>query len=398
MLLSLAWATVYSLWIGVSSAQIDLSKTPALRVHSNQEGLLLLDLPPPPQKVQLTPFVVFVRPEENEFEIIARGRVETIQNGKVLVTVDRDAVIKFPIPGDLGVPMGSPKDWPPGMDPNILEPPVQAEPAEEPGDPGYIEFTWGRLSGSGETSGSDGRSNEYKDIPQYGPASFHFTWYWEFLWQLGLEYETTQGSFPTSTYYRDIGESTEKSQTVVLNWRFRRRWLGKKLRPALRVLNHSSEFTTLNPDEALIGSKLSGNGYGARLSYELDSAVWTPDPRRTGFRFQQAYADFNYFPDVAVQDTGDISRGLGKGTITELKVGATALVYLNFIPWVKRYSIELGYAQRVTQIGFSGETQSELGGFYPIPENQSSLERFSWFYVSVGVRFEDVIGKFIKPR
>jgi hypothetical protein len=397
-LLSLTFIALYIfLHCEISHAQNELANKPTLKVDREKEGLILLDLPK--VRMELSPFVVFVRPSGPDFEIIARGKVETIQDNKILVTLDRSAIIKYPLKGDLAVPLGTPRDWPPDSDPKVMTPPMETEELEPPGDPGFFQIDSGVLSGAVETTSSDGTSNEYKDIPKYQPTFFHFLWYFEFLWQLGIEYESASGVFPTSTYYRNFGPTTEKKNTFTLNYRFRRKWFKEKLRPAIRFMTTTSEFATLNTDEALISSQSSAMGMGARLSYEFDSQVWKPK-KGSGLRFQQVVLGLNYYPFVNVADTGSIKRGTSSGgsNILEYKLSCSTLMYLKWFPWIKRYVFEFGYSETIAHYKFSGATASETLGFYTIPENTSSTEQQKWFFVTLGVRFEDVVGAFFKPR
>jgi hypothetical protein len=281
-----------------------------------------------------------------------------------------------------------------------MEPPLSSEEGESPSDPGYIEYDMGQLSGGAQASASDDTSDAYKNLPKYAPAYTHFIWYFEFLWHLGFETETWNGTFPTSTYYHDYGDSKEKLSITSLNYRFYRLWLHEHLRPTVRLLTTNSTFSTLNTDEALLSSGLTATGLGTRLSYEWDSTIWKPE-KGSGFKFQSVFLDLNYYPIVTVQDTGPISRGTGSAgsSMSDFKIGASTIMYAKWVPWIKRYILEAGYGQRNISLKFSGPTTSQdVGSGYQVPSGLTGTEKYSWVYVSIGIRFEDIIGQLLKPR
>jgi hypothetical protein len=377
-------------------AQLDLKKSTTLKIKSEQEGLVILELPK--KKTTLSPFVLFVRLGKGDFEIIARGKIEGVQEDKILASIERDSIIKYPMPGDVAVTMGSPRDWPKDTDPIVVEPPIQAEPDNEPGDPGYFQLDYGLLKGSLETTASDHRSNEYKDVPSYQMRYLHLVWYFDFLWRFGLEFERRNGSYPTSTYYHNNGDSSDSTTTFFINYRFRKSWLGKRLRPIARLIASNAEFVTLNPDEALITSTMTALGAGVRFSYETDSMLWKP-AKGSGFKFLQAYVDANYYPSVSLADTQTVKRGTeGKGAMYEWRVGLSSALYVSWIPWLKRYTLDVGYSERNMNASFSGATANESGSLQPIAEGGSTTEKVKWYYISIGLRFEDAVGQFLKPR
>ncbi|NJL25653.1 MAG: hypothetical protein HC902_11090 [Calothrix sp. SM1_5_4] len=388
---------VFLLWPLAAWGQLDLQQAKPLKVVGEQEGILQLDLPK--EKMRVSPFVLFVRPSGPEFEIIARGKIATVQNDKVLVELDRTSIIKYPLAGDLAVPLGTPKDWPKDSESPILEPPPQTTQPLIPPDPGFIALSYGKVFGKLTSGASDSYTNEYKDIPQYRPSQIHFAWYFEFFWNLGVEYESWSGSFPTSTYYHDYGDSLEDVSIISINYRFRRYWFAERLRPALRLVSINSSFATLNKDEALISSNASAMGAGGRLSFEWLSPVWAPT-KGSALRLQQIFLDANFFPTVSVEDQGIIGRGTaGAGSqMYDLKLAVQAIAYVHWIPLIRRYYIEAGYGQRSASYKFAGTTRSEEGGSYTIPENLSARENYQWYYISLGLRFEDYIGLLFKPR
>lgn len=379
-----------------SYAQFD-PKAKSLAVDSDREGFILLDLPT--SKMKLSPFVVFVRPNGSEFEIIARGKIETIQDGKILVSLDRESILKFPLKGDLAVPLGTPKDWPRDTDERVVEPPIRDEEITEFPDPGYFEFVYGTYSGSLDTSASDNKTNDYKDIKSYSPDFFRLTYYTDMFWHLGLQAEHWGGDFPTRTYFRNSGLSSESVTNISFNYRFSRRWYRNRIRPVLRLVATDSEFKTINPDEALLSTGMSGYGAGARFEYEQNSLLYAPRVGRVGFAFTHAYAGLDLLPFVVPKDSGTTTRGSNGGAfITDIKIGAAGVAYFDWIPIFKRWTIEAGYGGRITNLKFSGPTTKNPSDFYVIPEGTTSTEISHFFFITLGLRLPDALGQALKPR
>jgi hypothetical protein len=376
-------------------AQFD-PKAKSLTVDSDREGFILLDLPK--TKMQLSPFVVFVRPNGSDFEIIARGKIETIQEDKILVSLDRTSILKFPLKGDLAVPLGTPKDWPKDSDERVIDPPLRDEEAEVKPDPGYLEFQYGFLQGSITTTPSDGKTNDYKDVKSYSPSFFALTYFTDMFWHMGLSIEHWSGDVPTRTYTRDSGVSNESVTNLTLNYRFSRLWWKYRVRPTLRLTATSSSFTTNNTDEALLSSSMSGYGIGGRIAYERD-LLFVPRGKNFDYDLSHAYFNLDLLPFVSVEDSGVVKRGiLGSALIADYKLGVSGVVYMGFLPFAKRWTLEAGYGGRFSSLKFQGKTSKNPSDFYVIPEGTTSTENFGYFYVTLGLRFSDALGQMLKPR
>ncbi|RYZ69440.1 MAG: hypothetical protein EOP05_14820 [Proteobacteria bacterium] len=388
------------LLLGVSapehvSAQGFDPKSKSLKVDSDREGFILLDLPT--TKMKLSPFVVFVRPNGSDFEIIARGKIETIQDDKILVSLDRQSIIKFPLKGDLAVPLGTPKDWPKDSDERIIDPPLSEEDASAIPDPGFVELQYGFLKGSLTTTPSDGTTNAYKIVKAYQPSYLRFTYYTDMFWHLGLQFEQWNDSVPTKTYYRNLGPSTDSVTNLSLNYRFSRLWWKNRVRPILRLVATSSKFSTINPDEAVLSTTMSGYGVGAQLQYE-ETILYKPRVGRFGYSFSHAFIGVDALPLVTVEDTGSTKRGNGGAFILDYKIAASGIAYFDFIPVLKRWTVEVGYGGRMTSLAFAGRTSKNPSDFYVIPEGTTSKENYGFFYVTLGLRFADALGQALKPR
>lgn len=370
------------------------------RITAEVEGLFVIDLDPLDQR-PLPKYLLVVRTEDGDLEMVARAEVETIQNRRAFLKFEGEYIVKAPLVGDLAVSIsaGAPDISDGGGDAeavlNLESPPL-------PPEPGYIQIDGGQFKGVLDSTSSNA-TNAFKKGPSYNLGYLHFLWYLEFLWRMGLEFEQYSGAFPTKTYYREDGTSSDIFTQFSINIRSRRFW-DERLRGTFRFLQFSNEFDTFNTDENLLTSSYQGTGFGARLDWELSSTNWVPENlnRWVSFNFHALSAELDLYPVIKAQDKG-VSRGADSaGSLRqEVILAARFFMYTPKIPYFKRWFLELQSRQSTLNLKFSGATSNELvntGAVYTIPEGGEYTENRSVTVISFGFRFDDVIGKFLKPR
>lgn len=341
--------------------------------------------------------VLFVRPSAQNFEILARGLVKNIKAQQTELEVDPKSLIKQPLLDDLVVSLNKPYVPPPSEYLTPPTPPVRLDDIEIPGDAGFFEVGWGNYQSYLETTASQ-PVNLSKTVGPYRFTNLAINWYQEYLWRLGIEYERVNGNFPTSTYFREKVNSSQRYSRYGIGIRSRR-FFKDRFRSIFKVHILKDEFLTDNQDENLVSTTISGLGIGNQWEYEYQHFLWTSGQKKIGFTFQKAYLSGMLFPTFKVQD-GLVSRGDGSSGSwgLEYKLGVQFLFYWKWVPVFKRWFIDMHYGHSEYNLKFSGVTKSETGGIYTITEGSTSKEVRNFVYLGLGFRFDDFIGKFFKPK
>ncbi|RME16787.1 MAG: hypothetical protein D6797_03785, partial [Bdellovibrio sp.] len=306
-------------------------------------------------------------------------------------------VMKVPYKGDLAIEMSPP--WTPKKENTEveLEPPLATEPPPPPGPPGFIQMDYGLFKGALATETNGNPANYYKNVPSFQFGNFHFEWFLDFLWRYGIEFDYFSGEFPTFSYYREAETTQQKVMTFKLNYRLRA-FYNKKWRATFRLTSLSDEFSTTNPDEAVISTNYAGLGFGSRLAWEPHSKLWKPI-KTSGWAISDVFVDLDLFPFFQAKDLS-ISRGTSSGSFAyNWKIGIQTVIYLKWMPWLKRWVLSGFYGAHNYLLKFSGPTTSQdVIGAKSIPENGRFTETTSYWMISLGLRFDDFIGKFFTPR
>ncbi|UOF00183.1 hypothetical protein [Bdellovibrio reynosensis] len=342
--------------------------------------------------IKVGELVVVVRPSEDNIEVIARGSVENIQNNELLILLDGASVTKFPKAKDLVVSLAK-------LNPQVFdEPPPDKSPeiredVPDPYEPGYMVLDFGPYQGKFESQ-SPNSANQYK-IFNNDFVSTHFLWYFDFVWRYGIEYEAAGGNVPVKSYNRVSKATSYKESSLAIHYRFLPIW--KELRPTLKLISKNSTFTTENDDEYVMSSSASGMGFGTNFHYLFNDNLFK-SIQRFDWSLNKTYFELAYFPSYTVKDTGVTRGDSGSGTALEMKAGVIFLFHLRFIPFFKRWSLDLSTGVNQSQFSFSGPTVDPVDGFTQIPEGQTYNETQNFIKLTLGLRMDDYIGKALKPR
>ena len=366
-----------------------------IRVSGEKGGFLLVpasELANPPPR-----FLLFLRLKEGSFEVLGRGQVVALQDGNLLLEIDKGTLLKMPLVGDLAVPLAPPKEFP-----NLPELVATSSAKNElenevPDDTGYIQLDFGKLKNSTYLSKGYFETNEYKDIPLFNPDRTHLIWYFEFLWRIGLEYTNTKGNFATNSYDLRRFMSSYSETKMSLHYRFHKIF-NNKLRLTLKLSSLANEFITQNDDNYLLSSRSAGMGMGARMSWEFLEPTWSTESFQP-FAIQQIIYDYDIYPKYEVQDV-DFPRGQSsKGSkITQWQLTVSTLVYLKWMIFFKRYVVDLSYGQSQSNLMFQGEPFDMTDSFSKIQSDGHYTESYNYFRVSIGLRMDDLLGRLLKPR
>lgn len=327
-------------------------------------------------------------------DILARGQVEGTQKNRVFVKLDLASVRKVPKVGDFIVLLAPPLGGA-GPDGDLEKPLVVDSLPKEP-ESGYIQWTRDSYFG-GLGADNTTLANGFKRSDFYSFTGWSLTWFFQFLWRVGVSYQEWDGVFPTATYFRNTGDSTIEGRQI--RFYFKTRKFYKNIfRTTFFLTSFNETFDTFNPDEALLSSQAQGVGGGLRLSGEFTPVTWKAKGKYLGVALHEVFATFQYL-NLDVKDTGVIKRGdAGGGSALEWRTGLSAFLYLPWIPYVKRFVFSAFYGQRFHNIQFSGPTLSEVGGIYEVPTGGSYEESYNFYTFQVGVRLDDFIGRFLLPR
>lgn len=329
--------------------------------------------------------------QDDEYEIIATGKVSSQKGELAKIQIDGSSMKKRPRADDFVVFLGPPMDF------TFKKPDKPGEPfemktgTEEVPENGYISLSSVSIT---ETlkSESTTRANSYKGYNSVGRSGYSLEWFLEFLPSYGIKYVTGKGALPIRSYYRENVDASISETKFRLMYRMKRRgWF----RFTGFFESADEQFATSNPDEYVIGTQASLTKLGASLSLEYgDLLLLRP-------------STWAQFTDLKVEllqivagraDDGLISRGSGNIQGQEMSVSAGFTFYLPWMPWVKRYTLAVESFTSKRSMSFSGVTRSENSQFYEIPEGGSGTESYSGYRIWLGVRFEDVIGKALKPK
>lgn len=339
--------------------------------------------------------IVRVKDDKDDFEVIANGTIESAENQGYWLAIESKDLKKLPVKGDFAVLLGAPKvfDIKPQLKPTINFNLSNAPPEDL--ERGYLQLGYTFYEGS-LSANSSTRANSYKNISQYRFQGFELDWFLDFLPNYGITIKSFGGSVPVRSYYLNDIPSSYSRLNMRLN--YRTKVSKNKLRWTFFVDSLYEDFNTSNPDEYLLSSKETSLGAGATLAYEPRYFL-LPYQKKSEFVFQRFFVSAVYYPKVQVQDS-IVSRGSDSvgSSRWDLGVGATFLFNLSWVPWVKRYYLEAGYNVSETSLKFSGPTQSESGGIYTVPQGGTGSEKDQYWYIQIGVRYEDFIGHLFKPR
>ncbi len=360
-------------------------------IEEEVEGLLVVQAPP--KQFRFKDPVLFIRLAGEDFEILGQGEVQALQDGKVYIDFRGSRILKRPLKGDFVIPMAQgwkakPEESDPNR-PNFL----LAQSEGLPDEPGYIQLDMGPYHGA-LASSQENQANYYKQISEFEFQRIHFRWFVGFIWRLGIDYESYQGLFPTSTYYRESFKSQQNLSRFTLLYRFR---AFGAVRFTPHVMSFSDDFTTSNPDEYLISSRYSGIGFGSTIAYEWAPPTWKGSGL-LDFQFQSLSLVATVYPTLQAQDTG-LSRGTASDGSTglEWQVRMEALVSTHLLPYSNRFLLAFSYGNLTYNLRFSGATKGESGG-YVIPENGRYSESNTGWHLQLGVRWDDIISEFLRPK
>ncbi|CAE80793.1 hypothetical protein predicted by Glimmer/Critica [Bdellovibrio bacteriovorus HD100] len=342
--------------------------------------------------VRVGDLVVIARIKDDDIEVISRGSVENIQDGKFLILLDSKTITKFPKVRDRVVSLArlQEKKY---DEPEV--PPIGGLQPDEP-DPyeqGYVQLDFGPYQGKIE-SASPNQANQYKTF-EHNFMDTHLMWYFDFLWRIGLEYRSSGGSVPVKSYNREEKQTTYRESMIAIHYRFLPIW--KELRPTLKLVTKSTDFKTANDDEYVLSSAGSGMGLGANFHYLFGPNIFNSE-KSFDWSFNRIYFDLTYFPSYSMKDSGVTRGDSSTGTAMELSLGATTLVHMGFIPFFKRFSVDVSTGMSSSQVTFSGAPTNAPDGFYSIPEGGTYKESQNFIRIMIGLRMEDYVGKMLKPR
>lgn len=367
----------------------------ALIIESEDDGKVYLPLRDKSFAVN-TQFVFFRR-RGTRLSMIAQGMVEgertnpDTQKIELVVNLDKDAIVKYPEVGDLGVPLSDPLVSGLGERRESSNTPIvpQKEPRQQE-LPGYIQYGMGLMLGS-LSSNANPQVGGGKNASGYRFINHHFE-YFSGVAPLGFAFQSHGGNFPTRVYDGDTVSSSESVSVMHLYYRLKP--FGKKqwwASPKLFLV--SDQLTTDNTGSELMNTKISAFGVGGRLQYQWASDVWAPkDEDSIGLQFQSVHADVGFSPFLSAQDAGP-SRGTSSSGswLLDYRVSATGMAWLGFVPVVKRWIIQASYGSRLMSLNFQGPTQSESGNPQTVPTGIKTSESESDFRFWVGIRISDPI-------
>jgi len=329
--------------------------------------------------------------EDDEFEIIATGKVTSQKSGLTRIKIDGDSMRKRPRTDDYVVFLGPPMEFT-AKKPKAEGAPfaMEQEPAEAP-EPGYMSFLMMNASESLESASSN-QANSYKIYKSIPLSGYSFEWFLDFLSNYGLRISTAKGALPITSYFRQSVDASINAFKFRLMYRLKKR---SNFRFTFYLDSGDESFQTSNTDEYIVSTELNVSKLGAVAAFEPGELLLTSP----GTKFQWTDLKFDYSVIISGQGKdGLISRGGAsqvQGSEMSLSTGVTA--YLPWMPWVKRYVLSIELYQGTRNFSFSGDTKSEANG-YLIPANGSYEEKFSGYRIWFGFRFEDVVGKTLKPK
>ena len=186
--------------------------------------------------------------------------------------------------------------------------------------------------------------------------------------------------------------SSETVTKISLAYQFNK-ILKDRLRLIPRITLLNDQFTTSNVDEYLFSTVTTGMGFGLKAAYEFVGNTWVKSKNDFFMQLQNIYGEFTYYPSINASDS-NISRGTSSSGShgTDYRLGATALIWLDFVPFIKRFVVQASYGARAYGLKFSGATTSAgNGSTTTILPNGASDESEKDYRFFIGVRFADPI-------
>lgn len=367
----------------------ELIKNQTVPIVKVEEDVLFVPQNP---TIKVGESVVIIRIDNDDVEVVAKGNVANVQDGSFLILVERKDILKSPKAGDRVVSVArlNPQEV---EKQNEIPLPELTMAKPDPYEPGYAVLDIGPNLGDFRSLSSN-QANQYKNY-SFNYYDTHFIWFFDFMWRLGIEYNTTGGDVPLRSYDRQV-RPTKYSETLIgVHYRFLPFW--KELRPTIKVVTKSADFQTTNNDEYVVTTKGSGIGIGGNLHYLFGSNIFVSE-KSFDWSLNRIYSDLVIFPDFHLSD-GLVSRGeSGRGLELDLKLGATILFYIKPVPFFKRFSVDVSAGIQQNSFTFQGEPKSAPDGFYSIPPNSTYEERQNYFKIMIGLRMEDMVAKALRSR
>lgn len=331
--------------------------------------------------------------EDDEFEIIATGKVASQKSGRTRIRIDPDSMKKRPRTDDFVVFLGPPMDFT-AKKPKAQSAPfvMEQEPAEGQ-ESGYMSFLMMNATESLESASSN-RANSYKIYKSIPLSGYSFEWFLDFLSNYGIRISTAKGALPITSYFRQSVDASLNTFKFRLMYRMKKR---SNFRFTFYLDSGDDSFKTSNTDEYIVSTDVNVSKLGAVAAFEPGELLLTSPS--TKIQWTDLKVDYSFIISGQAKD-GIVSRGAAsqvQGSELSLSSGVTA--YLPWMPWVKRYVLSIELYQGTRNFSFSGEPKSELNGiYYSIPANGSYAEKYSGYRIWFGLRFEDIVGKTLKPK
>lgn len=341
--------------------------------------------------------MLFVRivPEYDEFEVIAEGTVIAKSKGRTQIKMNLDKLKKIPNKDDFAVMLGEPKKFvDPKTEPSKALIAIERDEVVEQ-EPGYIAVYLINSNGQLKSTSSN-TANSLKQLNSLKTAGFGFEWFFEFLPSYGFSYESGGGKVPVFSYFKKEEPTIyEFSEFKIM---FRKQLLKNPgWRWHFQISNWTSKFKTTNADAYVLSTQTVSNGFGAAISYDFKASLFEA-PRFWGTPYS-LYAGLKMYPDVTISD-GIVSRGETSSGSSQMStfVGYTHNFNLKFIPYVSRWYLDFRFSQLNQSIKMLGATKSEAGSFYTVPQGGTYSEKQTFFEITLGIRFPDLLGAGLKSR
>lgn len=334
--------------------------------------------------------IVRLDDDDDEYEVIADGKVIAVNGGVATVKMDDDRLKKLPDMGDFVVPLGDPKVFqPPKPAPKMKDVGFELETSPKP-EAGYILFGVTNSTSNFKSEGSDS-TNSLKQMPKFPLNGFRLDWFLEFLPSYGISYAQASSTVPITSYYRNDVTADVSEMNFRVMYRTERH---SYFRFTGYLTTKVFDFKTNNPDALVVATQINTTGLGADFDFEYgDLLLRAPG---TKFQFTSLRLEYNMLAGGATD--GLASRGTGSVTETELHLIGTVQAWLPWVPYVKRYFLSVDSFLRDRKLAFSGTTRNDTGDRYIIPEGGTYSEKETGLLISFGVRFDDIVGRVFKPK
>jgi len=376
----------------------------AMRVVSESEGIVKVSLPGDQSLANKTQ-ILFFRKRGVRLDMIATGLVRGeshVRGGAGLlleVELDKDGVVKYPHEGDFAAPMADPNAFGAGDKKDQFDflMPMDPEVVQKPDLPGYLEAGTGLFYGN-LSSTTNSVVNDAKSSSGYRFAPVRFAYFSSFA-PVGIEYEKFSGNFPTRTFQNKRVNSSESVSHFTFAYRFGP-FLKKKLEIQAQIDTASRTFTTDNPDESLISSKMGAFGAGVKAVLWFKRPDWVRQRGESFIQLDRLYVGAKYYPLYTVTDDA-ISRGSSStgSTAYELRAGMSLVADLGFIPVFNHWFAEASGGYVSSSLKFTGPTVQSTQPFpATIPEGSSATEKEVDVRFVFGFRIDDPIDLIFNPK